>query len=70
MGDLAFVAMDWDSADRILVSSPGTGLLLSFSVAKHCDLKQSHKIQSHPKTAALSEAVNRFKMKVSGLFSG
>lgn len=31
----------------------GTGLLLSLSIAKHCDLKQSHKIQSYPKTAAL-----------------
>lgn len=53
MDDLVSVATAWDSGDHILVSSSGTGLLLSFILAKHCDLKQSHKIQSYPKTAAL-----------------
>lgn len=53
MDDLASVAMEWDSGDHILVSSPGMGLLLSFSIARHWDFKQSHKMQSYSKTAAL-----------------
>jgi len=49
MDDLALVAMNWDSGDNCLVSSPGTGLLLSFSSAKHCDFNSLTKLSLLPK---------------------